>query len=273
MHEINRRALEAARNPRYRIVAFEGLLNALSGGNQAGSAASGQYQQAANQSNKGYQNAEAQLVSSTGSPAAQTFEAEENAALQPQFRQQDANLAASNAAQGITDSGSGNFNGQELAGQQSGAIASADAPLFSEALQQYGNMLSEGAGANSSLLGQGAGAYNTADANANNSLIDAGQDIGSAIAGIPPTGSPNPQSVTAPSADGTDYNANPYSYVSAAATPAPAGAVGLGAPAPTGYSTIGAAPGYGQATDEEYDQSDNSGGGGGGGGGYNPYET
>lgn len=69
-----------------------------------------------------------------GPSATQYFTAEQNAALRPQFQQQEAQLAGTEAGQGITHSGAGINAFGSLGTGQAGALASADSPLFSQGL-------------------------------------------------------------------------------------------------------------------------------------------
>lgn len=104
----------------------------------------------ANNTGSYYQNAMNQLVNSTGSPAAQQFGAEESASLKPLFNQQDQNLAAKEAAMGITNSGAAKNDFSNLTAQQSATLAGAVAPLYQSAIGSYGSLAGEGAGAQSS---------------------------------------------------------------------------------------------------------------------------
>lgn len=158
---INDAALQAARTMPVTVDLGQ-VVDFLSGASTSGNKANNNYTNAADQSQSYYGTALNNLINSTGSPAAQTFGAEQQAALQPRFNQQQQQLTASNAAQGITNSGSGNYNNQQLAADQSATLAGAIAPLYSQALGQYGNILGQGAGVQSNLVGQGAAANNAA---------------------------------------------------------------------------------------------------------------
>jgi hypothetical protein len=122
--------------------ALGGLVSGLSGADYNAGKVGGYYNDAAGK-----------LVDSTGSPAAQTFGAEEQAALKPQFKAQDQALSAKEAAMGITNSGAGKADFSNLQGAQSATLAGTEAPLYSQALGEYGNIEGQGAGAQ-------AGAYN-----------------------------------------------------------------------------------------------------------------
>ncbi len=133
------------------IVDLSQIVGFLSGANQNANQAGSYYSGA-------YGNAENQLVNSTGSPAATTFGNLQQAALQPRFNQQNQNLAAREAAMGITNSGAANSDFSQLAADQSGVLSGALAPLYQQALGQYGNLLSGGAagqaGAQTGAYGQ-----------------------------------------------------------------------------------------------------------------------
>jgi hypothetical protein len=142
------------------------LISGLAGAGGAASTAGGYYQNAANQ-----------IVNQYGSPAASTFANEYKASMDPLFQQQDQGLKAQEAALGITNSGAGKQGFTDLTGQQSAALASGVAPLYSQALGQYG-----------SIIGEMPGAQNTAYQNAISNFYTGVQDIGQAAAGLPPTG-------------------------------------------------------------------------------------
>jgi hypothetical protein len=158
---IDNAALQAANNlPR--VVDLSSLVGFLAGAPQQAQNSNQRFQNASNESGGYYNDALNKLVSSTGSgsPAAATFGAEQKAALQPMFDQQNQQLAARNAAQGIGSSGSGAYNNEQLQADQSATLAGAIAPLYSTALGQYGQIAGQQAGTQSGLVGQGAGAAN-----------------------------------------------------------------------------------------------------------------
>ena len=98
--------------------------------------------QAASTAGSYYDNAADEVFNQYGPSATKYFTAEQNAALRPQFQQQERQLAGTEAAQGITHSGAGINAFGNLGAQQAGALASADAPLFSQGLaRRYGNLL------------------------------------------------------------------------------------------------------------------------------------
>ena len=156
----------------HRVVWRQPRADFLFGGSpsQAASNVQGYYSGAANN-----------LVNAYGSPAATTFGNEETAALQPQFTLQDQQLAASNAAQGITNSGSAKYNNSNLAGQQSAVLAGSIAPLYQQALGEYGNIESAGAGAE-------AGAYDQQQQNVAQGWGSLFGAVGSAFGGGIPSG-------------------------------------------------------------------------------------
>lgn len=139
---------------------MQGLISGLAGAGGAANTA-GSY----------YQNALGQLINSTGSPAASTFGAEEIAGLQPGFKQQDQNLIGTENALGIANSGAAKANLTDLAAGQSSAEAQGIAPLYSQAEQQYGN-----------ILGQEPGAQNQAYQGAINQFLQSISDAGSLAA-------------------------------------------------------------------------------------------
>jgi hypothetical protein len=169
-----------------RVVALSSLVGFLSGAPQQAQTANQYYQNASGQTGGFYGNALNNIVNSTsptGSPAAQTFGAEESAALQPGFQQQQEQLAASDAAQGIGASGSGKYNTGQLASNQAATLAGAIAPLYASSLGTYNQGQLQGAGAQSGLVGQGAGAANQAYGNAINQFYGAADAAGGAYGG------------------------------------------------------------------------------------------
>jgi len=108
--------------------------------------------------------------------------------LTPYFQQQQEQLAESNAARGIQDSGAASYLQGNLLGQQSATLASADAPLVSQAFgynqaadtqnAQAGNNASVyNANAYSTAVGGNASAYN----NYLNELLGLGSGNASAL--------------------------------------------------------------------------------------------
>jgi hypothetical protein len=144
---------------------MSGLIAGLAGAGGAASTAGGYYQNAANE-----------LVSATGSPAAQMFSAEEMAALRPLFNQQTQGLLGTEAATGLGGSGAGRAMLGDLTANQSATLASNIAPLYSQALGEYGN-----------IIGAMPGAQTSAYQDAINNFYQGIGGLGEAIAGMPPT--------------------------------------------------------------------------------------
>lgn len=207
-------ALDAARGMPV-VVDLGHIIDFLSGASTSGNKANNNYTKAADQSQSYYGNALNSLVNSTGSgsPAAATFGAEQKAALQPMFDQQNEQLAARNAAQGIGSSGSGNYNNQQLAADQSATLAGAIAPLYSTALGEYGHITGQGAATQSGLVGQGAAASNAAYGQSIQDFYGAAQ---TAATGIPSGGGGNPYGKSTPGVydpstySGGSWDSNPY---------------------------------------------------------------
>lgn len=138
------------------------LIAGLSGANGAASNA-GSY----------YQNAADNIFNTAGSPEAQKFSQIYQAALQPGFQQSQQGLLGTLASQGITTSGAGKADLSNLFSNQSAQFAQGVAPMYQEAEQQYGNVLSQQPGAE-------LGAYNQA----NNQFIQGVGSLGSLAAEI-----------------------------------------------------------------------------------------
>ena len=172
---------------------MSGLIAGLAGAPQAASNAGGYYQ-----------NAAGEIVNATGSPAAATFTRLLNRSLQPQFAQQDAGMNAMLAAQGITNSGQGRSDFGNLAAQQSGQIAGADAPLYQEALGQYGNIIGAMPGAQTQ-------SYNDALQNFYNALGGGLSGVGSffGMGGFGGSGG-GTSAPAAPQYSGGNYSTDPY---------------------------------------------------------------
>jgi hypothetical protein len=177
---INDAALEAARKLS-RPVALGQAVDFLSGASTSANKANNYSTNAANSAGQYYQSALGNLVNSTGagSPAAQTFGAQEQAALQPMFQQQQQQLAGREAAMGIGSSGAGRNDFSQLGADQSATLAGAIAPLYSQALGQYGQGVLNQAGEQSQIAGQGAGAAQNAYGNAINQFYGAAEQAGS----------------------------------------------------------------------------------------------
>ena len=175
---------------------MSGLIAGLAGAGGAASTTGGYYQGAAND-----------IVNATGSPAAATFTRLLNRSLQPQFAAQNAQTNAGLAAQGITNSGQGRSDFGNTMATQSGQIAGADAPLYSQALGEYGN-----------IIGAMPGAQVNSYQDAINNFYQALSAAGSAAAGVPPTGlsgSPGP-------ASGGPYNSGSWNIPGGGGSPSAA---------------------------------------------------
>lgn len=140
---IDHAALHAATNRPIIVCKFVsntlgGLMGILSGADYA-----------ANNTGNYYNEALAKLLNSTGSPAAKQFAAEQQAALQPEFKQQDQGLAAKEAAMGITNSGAAKADFSNLGASQAATLAGVTAPLYQSAIGQYGNIVGAEPGAQS----------------------------------------------------------------------------------------------------------------------------
>lgn len=105
--------------------------------------------------------------------------AEQSAALRPQFAQQATTLNAQLAAQGLAPSGAGRAAMGNLGGQQAAALANVTAPLYQQALGQYGSIIGQ-------MPGAEFGAYQNAQQQFMNEVAMAGE----AAAGVPPMGMP-----------------------------------------------------------------------------------
>ena len=88
-----------------------------------------------------YQNALGQLANGSGSPLAAEYINQERAAMQPVFDQQNRELAAREAAMGITGSGAAKADFSDLAGGQARALAESVAPLYGNAMNAYASIL------------------------------------------------------------------------------------------------------------------------------------
>jgi|HubBroStandDraft_4_1064222.scaffolds.fasta_scaffold00042_48 hypothetical protein len=132
---------------------------------------------AANNTGSYYTNAANDIYNLYGPSATSTFTKEQNRALQNQFQTQDQQMVDSLAAKGLAGSGAGQYNFGNLGAQQSGVIAGADAPLFSQGL-------AGAAGVYSQMPSAQANSYQDAI----NNFYQAISAAGSMAAGMPPTG-------------------------------------------------------------------------------------
>lgn len=147
---------------------MSGIVGMLSGAPSAASTAGGYYQNAANE-----------LANEYGSPAAQMFGKEQMASLRPLFNQQTQALTGDLAAQGIAPSGAGRAAFGNLAANQSATLAGSVAPLYQQALGQYGN-----------IIGQMPGSQVNAYQDAINNFYQAVSMAGEAAGGMPPSANP-----------------------------------------------------------------------------------
>ena len=169
---------------------MSGIIPGLAGAGGAANTAGGYYTNAAND-----------IVNATGSPAAATFGQLQNAQLRPQFQSAINQVGAQAAAQGITGSGSDRANLGNVTAQNAATLAGAEAPLYSQALGQYG-----------SIIGQEPGAQNQAYQNAISQFYTGLQDAGSMIGGMPPSAQPGNYGNFMPSGSQVeqDQGYNPY---------------------------------------------------------------
>ena len=158
-----------------------GLIPGLAGAGGAANTAGGFYNTAGNN-----------VVNAYGSPAANMFSKEYISSLQPGFQQQQQGLLGDLAAHGITNSGAAKADLTNLYTGESGAEAAGIAPLYSQALGQYG-----------SIQQAGAGAQTQAYQNAVNQFYQALEDAGNDVTG----GSSNPSGASGGSSGG---GFNPY---------------------------------------------------------------
>jgi hypothetical protein len=170
-----------------------GVLSWLSGA-QGAAGNAGQY----------YTNAENQLVNAYGSPAAQLFGKEQLAAEQPGFQSALQSGIGAEAAAGLLGSGQGQQSLNQVISNQGATQAAALAPLYQQALSQYGNIVAQQPGAQ-------LGAYN----NAINSTIQGIGDIGSFFGlGVPGLGGSSSSSVPGATGDSNvtlgNLPSNPY---------------------------------------------------------------
>ena len=142
-----------------------------------------------------------EVTNQYGPSATKYFTAEQNAALRPQFQQQEQQLAGTEAAQGITHSGAGINAFGNLGAQQAGALASADAPLFSQGLQGATGIYSQMPGAQNN-------AYNDAIQQFYQAL-QTGASFAGGLGGATPGGTPSAPSDS--TAGYSYYNGGPSS--------------------------------------------------------------
>lgn len=107
-----------------------GLIGWLAGAPQQASNAQSYYQNAANQ-----------MVNAYGSPAAQTFSREYMGAMQPQFQQLNQQTLDTEAATGLGGSGAGRAMMGDTTANEAASLAQGVAPMYQQALGQYGNIM------------------------------------------------------------------------------------------------------------------------------------
>jgi hypothetical protein len=175
--EIDAQALAFAQRVSDRQpLALTGVMNWLSGGNEAQKAANSQtdnaigaehgYYQGADKDTQNnyndldkdisqyYTGAENQVNNEVNGNVGSSVLAEQGAALRKQFADQQKQLTGSLAAQGILGGAGGNIDMADLGGSQAAAIAQADAPLYQQAMNAYDNLVSGDANARSGARGQ-----------------------------------------------------------------------------------------------------------------------
>lgn len=174
---------------------MSGIISGLAGAGGAANTAGGYYTNAANQ-----------IASEYGSPAAQMFSKEYISSLQPGFEDQQRGLLGTLSALGITNSGAGKADLSNLYGQEAAGEAAGIAPMYQQALGQYGNIIS-----------QEPGAQNNAYQNAIQNFYAGISDAASLAAGLPPTGQ---------TSGGVDYSGSGLGP----SNPLGSGGTGMGAP-------------------------------------------
>jgi hypothetical protein len=197
------------------------IIAALSGAPQQANAVGGYYDQALQRE-----------INASGSPAAKIFGDQTQAALQPRFDAQNQALSAKEAAMGITHSGAAKADFGNLAADQSATLAGAIAPLYSSAMNTYGQI-------NASQPGAQGSAYQQAIAQ----FYQAMKDAAAASAGVPPMGG-TPTQTTPPiapaqstSGDASPYGLSPYSWNGASTGFDPSVNPYAGLPPPGGYTS------------------------------------
>lgn len=136
---------------------------------------------AANNAGSYYNDAMQREIDAAGSPAAKDFARLQMAQLRPEFNTQNAQLASTEAAQGLVGSGQGRALGGNVASNQASTLAGVTAPLYQQALNQYGQINAEEPGA-----------QNQAYAAAIQQFYQALSMAGQAAAGIPPNAGAGP---------------------------------------------------------------------------------
>jgi hypothetical protein len=152
---------------------------------------------AANTAGGFYQSALSNEINAAGSPAAADFSRLQNAALRPEFQQQQTGLTDSLAAQGIASSGAGRSAFGNLAANQASTLAGVTAPLYQDAMNTYGQI-------DAQMPGAQEGAYNDAIQNFYQGIGAAGSAAGD-IFGLPTGGGGGGGGYTPASQGGYSY--------------------------------------------------------------------
>ena len=163
--------------------------------------------QAAQTTGNFYTGAANDIYNTYGPSATQYFTNEQNLALRPGMQQQENALSGNLAAQGITKSGAGINAFGNLGSQQAGALASADAPLFSQGL-------SGAAGVYQQMPGAQTSSYNDAIQQFYQAVSDAAAFAG----GIPGGGGGQPGAGQTPGGMGS-YSPSSGSYYTQGGVP------------------------------------------------------
>ncbi len=122
--------------------------------------------------------------------ALQGFEQANATALQPMFDQQNESLLSNLGSRGIINSGAATYLNNQLAGQQAGALAGADAPLIQQQAGAWNQAQSQNAQAGNTASAYNADLYNQAVTgnmnnynNYQNTLFNAGNQYAGGLMG------------------------------------------------------------------------------------------
>ena len=151
-----------------------GLLGTVSGADYAQNRSNAAYQQALDQLGPG------------GTAAAKKYGDYETAALKPQFKTQDQQLSAFEAANGTAGSGAASNDLANLGAQQSAVLAGSEAPLFSQGLGAYTGLVGEEPGAGNQAYQQALQNFYGAAETAAGGVPTGGGGAGAAPGGTPP---------------------------------------------------------------------------------------
>lgn len=167
---------------------------------------------AANQAGSYYTNAMNNEVNAAGSPAATDFARLQMAQLRPEISAQNNQLLGQLAATGLAGSGAGRSLGGQVASNEASTLAGVTAPLYSEALNQYGAI-------NAAEPGAQADAYNQAIQSLYSGIGGLGSAVGYGLGPgwlsklINPGSGGSPDSAGPNGYSGQPYSDNPYSNV------------------------------------------------------------